>query len=296
MGKIIELNNVNLNKIQETFIEYLDVNELTIKSYKDGISHFIEYLDRNDIKKPTRLDFKAFREELKQNMKVNTVNSYLTANRCFFKYLETNGIYPNITKDVKNLKSSNVPTRQTLSKEKCKEIYQSLTDKREKLVFSLAITTGLRANEIALAKIDNIKIYNDEVVLFVKCKKRDDENEYVKLSQQVLDDINNYIEQRTNGYIFISTSNNNNGGGVTSTTIRNIVKSILRRFGYDEDGFSCHSLRRSMATISYNNGADIVQIQQVLHQHSIATTRRYIQQCTRDNNKLEYEVANAIIG
>ena len=145
-------------------------------------------------------------------------------------------------------------------------------------------------------KIENIKEYNGEIVLFVKCKKRDDESEYVKLSPQVLNDINDYIGQRTNGYIFVSTSNNNNGGGVTNTTIRRTIKSILKRFGIEEDGFSCHSLRRSMATISYNGGADIVQIQQVLHQHSLNTTRRYIQQCTRDNNKLEYKVADAILG
>lgn len=296
MKELKELNYIDLKLQKESFIDFLDVNDLTVKSYKDGISHFIEYLERNNIKKPTRLDFKSFRDELKQTMKVNTVNSYLTANRCFFRYLEANGIYENITKDVKSLKTSEIPTRQTLSKDKCKEIYSSLTDKREKCLFSLSISTGLRANEIALAKIDNIKEYNGEIVLFVKCKKRDDESEYVKLSQQVLNDINEYIEHRTNGYIFVSTSNNNNGGGVTSTTIRRIIKGILKRFGIDEDGFSCHSLRRSMATISYNNGADIVSIQQVLHQHSIATTRRYIQQCTRDNNKLEYEVANAIIG
>lgn len=295
MKELKELNYIDLKLQKESFIDFLDVNDLTVKSYKDGISHFIEYLDKKNIKKPTRLDFKSFRDELKQTMKVNTVNSYLTANRCFFRYLEAHGIYENITKDVKSLKTSEIPIRQTLSKDKCKEIYSSLTDKKEKCLFSLAITTGLRANEIALAKIDNIKEYNGEIVLFVKCKKRDDESEYVKLSQQVLNDINEYIEHRTNGYIFVSTSNNNNGGGVTSTTIRRIIKGILKRFGIDEDGFSCHSLRRSMATISYNSGADIVSIQQVLHQHSIATTRRYIQQCTRDNNKLEYEVANTIL-
>ena len=51
-----------------------------------------------------------------------------------------------------------------------------------------------------------------------------------------------------------------------------------------------------MATISYNSGANIVDIQQVLHQKSIATTRRYINNVTRNNNKLEYKVSNLILG
>ena len=295
MNNMVEFKNIDLNNVQERFIDYLDVNELTVKNYKEGIKHFIDYLEENNIKQPTRIDFRNFRDSLKDKMQTNTINSYLTANRGFFRYLEANGIYPNITNDVKSIRTSNIPKKQVLSQEECKNIYNSLTDKREKLMFSLAITTGLRANEIALAKIENIKLYNDEIVLFVKCKKRDDETEYVKLSDQVLKDIEEYIEQRTDGYIFISTSNHNNGGGVTSKTIRLIVKSILKRFGYDEDYFSCHSLRRSFATISYNNGADVKSIQQVLHHRSLATTNRYINQCTRDNNKLEYKVADAIL-
>lgn len=294
MNEVMELKKIDLKNIQESFMSYLDVNELTCRSYSDGIRTFINYLETNNIKSPTRLDFKAFRDTLKQTASINTVNTYLTANRAFFKYLAENNIYPNITKDVKNLKISTIPVSPTLSLEKCKELSKILTDKREKLIFDLAITTGLRANEIALAKIENIKEYNGEIVLFVKCKKRDDEREYVKLSPRVLEDIVDYIEQRTSGYIFISTSNHNRGQGVTNATIRRTIKGILKKIGIEEDWFSCHSLRRSMATISYNNGADIVSIQQVLHQKSIATTRRYIQQSVRDNNKLEYKVTNVI--
>ena len=296
MKNEIQLSTINFGAATEDFITYLDVNNETLRCYKEGIKKFLEYLKNIEVKYPTRNDVRNFREYLAKESSIYTVNSYLTALRRFFDYLEDNNLYENITKSVKSLKTSSVPVRQTLSEEECKNIYKSLTDKREKLIFSLAITTGLRANEIALAKIENIKLYNGEVVLFVKCKKRDDESEYVKLSNEVINDLNDYIENRTSGYIFVSTSNNNNGGGITDTSIRSIVKSIFRRFGYDEKGFSCHSLRRSMATISYNAGADIVAIQQVLHQKSINTTKRYIQQTTRNNNKLEYEISNRLFG
>lgn len=292
----LEIQNLNLMKERENFIKYLDVSELTLNTYKNGISSFLEYLNSNDIKKPTRDDFRDFREYLKGNRSINTINGYMTAIRCFFKYLEANGIYNNITKEVKSLKYSTTPTTQVLSEKQCQEIYKNLTDKREKCLWSLAITTGLRANEIALAKIENIKIYNGETVLFVKCKKRDDESEYVKLSTQVLKDIKDYIGDRSQGNIFISNSNHNKGNGVTNKTIRLIVKNILKRNGIEQDWVSVHTLRRTMATISYNNGQDIVAIQQVLHQHSIATTRRYLNQTTRDNNKLEYSVSNILLG
>ena len=286
--------NLDFNALKEDFISYIDVSDLTLKSYGDGLKSFVGYINNKGIKNPTREDVREYRNELYETKSSNTVNSYLCSLRVFFNYLESKGLYPNITKDIKNIKTSKIPKKQVLSLEQCKEIYNSLTDKREKLIFSLAISTGLRATEIANAKIDNIKILNGETVLYVKCKKRDDESEYVKISNQVLKDIIEYIDNRTNGYIFISTSHNSYGQGLTTTSIRNIVKNIFRRFGFDEDGFSCHSIRRSSATIMYDNGQSIYDIQQVLHHRSIQTTQRYINQATRDNNKSEQLVSDLI--
>lgn len=296
MKNEIKLNTINFSEATEDFITYLDVNEETLRCYKEGIKKFLGYLKNIDVNYPTRNEIRSFREYLAKEHSIYTVNGYLTALRRFFAYLEDNRLYENITKSVKSLKTSNVPVRQTLSEEECKRIYKSLIDPREKCIISLALSTGLRANEIALAKIENIKMYNGEVVLFVKCKKRDDESEYVKLSEEVLNDIYNYIGHRTSGYIFVSTSRNNTGGGMTNTSIRSIVKDIFRRFGYDEKGFSCHSLRKSMATISYLNGSDIHEIKQVLHHHSIVTTQRYINSITRNQNQTELKTSKILFG
>lgn len=287
-------NNLNFKDMYDDFISYIDVSDLTIKSYGDGIKNFFNYMNSKHITTPTRDDIKEYRDELALTKSVNTVNSYLCSLRVFFNYLESRNLYPNITKDVKNIKTSKIPKKQVLSIDECKTIYSSLTNNREKLIFSLAITTGLRASEIANAKLDNIKKLNGEYVLYVKCKKRDDESEYVKLSNQVLKDILDYTDGRMEGYIFTSNSHNSYGEGLSVTSIRNIVKSIFRRFGYDENGFSCHSIRRSTATIMYDNGQSIYDIQQVLHHRSIQTTQRYINQAVRDNNKSEYIVSKLL--
>lgn len=293
-----ELKAIELNLLERRndFIEYLDVNDLTLNAYKIGITSFLNYLKENNIKYPTRTDFRGFREELKKSMSINTVNSYMTSVRRFYRYLEINNICEDITKDVKSLKYSNTPTTQVLSEDLCKEIYSSLTDLREKCLFGLALTTGLRANELANAKLENIREYNGEIVLFVKCKKRDDESEYVKISNQVLEDIKKYVEHRKNGNIFVSTSNNNNGNGVTNKTIRLIIKNILKRFDIDQEWVSCHTMRRTCATLLYENGQSVYDIQQVLHQKSSQTTTRYINQVTRNKNKSEYIISDAILG
>ena len=289
-----ELTIGKLNEYNEDFISYLDVDDLTLRAYRCGINQFMQYLEDNHIKQPTRNSIIAFRDYLRENYSSCTVNSYMTSIKALFKYLELNNKYENITRDIKGAKYSTTPKKQVLSLEQTKTIYNNLIDLREKALFSLLITTGLRGIEVARARIEDIKIYNGEVVLWVQCKKHDSKDEYVKLSNQVLEDIKNYIGNRTSGYIFVSTSNNSKGNGVSTTTLRKTIKSIFKRFGLDDESFSLHSTRRTSATIMYQNGVDIHSIQQVLHHVSSNTTTRYINSVTRNDNKSEYIVSNAI--
>lgn len=283
-----------LEECTESFIKYLDVDDKTLKAYKVGIKALFNYIKENDIKEPNRDDIIAFRDMLRDNYCSNTVNTYMIAIRSLFKYLSIHKLYPNITTDIKGAKYSNTPKKQVLSLEQIKEIYNNLTDLREKCLFSLLITTGLRGIEVERAKLEDIKIYNGEVVLWVQCKKHDEKDEYVKLSQQVLKDIYNYVGNRTSGYIFLSNSNKNKGNGVTTCTLRRMIKDIFKRFGLDSDTFSLHSTRRSTATIMYEQGVDVYSIQQILHHKSQNTTIRYINAITRNNNKGEYVISNAI--
>lgn len=291
-----ELTLHQLQQYEESFIDYLDVDDLTLKAYRVGINALMQYLKENAIKTPTRDDIIAFRDMLRSSYSSNTVNTYMIAVRALFKYLEIHNLYQNICVDIKGAKYDNTPKKEVLTIEQAQNIYKSLTDLREKCLFGLLITTGLRGIEVSKAMIEDIKVHNGEVVLWVQCKKHDSKDEYVKLSDQVLKDIYAYVGDRKEGYIFTSTSHNNNGGGVTTKTLRLIIKGIFKRFGLDRDTFSLHSTRRSSATIMYEQGADIYSIQQVLHHKSNVTTTRYINALTRNNNKNEYMVSDTILG
>lgn len=287
---------VEMEQCKESFIDYLDVDDLTLKTYKTGIESFIKFLKENNIKNPTRDDVIAYRNMLRATYSNNTINTYMIAVRALFKYLDIHKIYENVCVDIKGAKYSSTPKKQVLTLEQAQRIYNSLTDKKEKALFSLLITTGCRGIEVARAKIEDIQVHNNEVVLWIQCKKHEEKDEYVKLSSKVLNDLLDYIGDRKSGYIFVSTSNNNNGGGLTTTSLRTTIKNIFKRFGLDQDTFSLHSTRRSCATFMYENGADIHSIQQVLHHVSENTTVRYINAVTRDKNKNEYLVSDAIFG
>ena len=291
-----ELTIGKLNEYNEDFISYLDVDDLTLRAYRCGINQFMQYLEDNHIKQPTRNSIIAFRDYLRENYSSCTVNSYMTSIKALFKYLELNNKYENITRDIKGAKYSTTPKKQVLSLEQTKTIYNSLIDLREKALFGLMCSTGVRVCEVAKANIEDIKIHNGEVVLFLLRKKHSEKDEYVKLSNQTLNDIKNYIGERTSGSIFISTSNNSMNKPMSTTSLRKEIKRIFKRFGLEEDTLSCHSLRRTFACISYENGSSIYDIKQVLSHQNIQTTTRYLQQVDRDNNKTELNVANMIFG
>lgn len=205
-------------------------------------------------------------------------------------------MYFDITKNVKGAKVSSLPKKNVLVLQQVKDIYNNLSDLREKALWSLLFTTGLRGTEVSNAKIEDIKEYNGEICLFVKCKGHQEYDEYVKLADNVLNDLKNYIGDRQTGYIFVSGSNNNKNGGVTIKTIRQWLKKIFIRFGITDETISLHSSRRTFACISYKLGKSIYDIQSVLHHKSIQTTTRYLQQVDRNDNNTEKLVASTICG
>ena len=135
-----------------------------------------------------------------------------------------------------------------------KEIYNSLTDKREKCMFGLMVVTGLRANEVALAKLDNIKLYNGEVVLFVKCKKLvvdiakieingiRAEKERLELitTMDMVMTIENLLVAKGFTDAVVSTSSGNisvivESAGLTSAEVAQIVDVVKNNSGYSMD-------------------------------------------------------------
>ena len=73
----IERKENNLVKImemeqyKESFIDYLDVDNLTLKTYKTGIESFINFLNSINVKNPTRDDVIAYRNMLRETYSNN---------------------------------------------------------------------------------------------------------------------------------------------------------------------------------------------------------------------------------
>lgn len=297
MNEIIKetTNHINLKEYAYKFLDYIDVSENTIMTYKVGLKNFFGYLQESRIMMPSREDIIAYREYLMANLKPTTANSYMIAVRNLFNYLEYEGITKNITKNIKGINVGNEHKRESLTKEQCLDILKNVYDIREKVLFLLATTCGIRANELVNIRLEDFQQKQGKICLYLLGKARDYKQDYVIVSDDVFELIKKYIkEYQITDYLFTSTSNNNTGGKLTTKTIRLIMKNMFRRIGLDSEKYSCHSCRHTFATLSIQNGEDIREVSQALRHKQLNTTMIYLHDLERINNNCTNVVSNVL--
>lgn len=294
----IQLFNENkgeLKKYVVDFLNYIDVADNSVTTYKVGLKNFIEYLRDKGIKNPTRNDIIEYREHLMETLKPTTANSYMIAVRNLYSYLEYQGITKNITKNIKGVNVGNEHKREALTQEQCRLVLSNAKDIREKVMFLLATTCGIRANELVNIRLEDFKVKQDKVCLYLLGKARDYKQDFVIVNNDVFELIKEYINlYHITDYLFTSTSNNNTGGKVTTKTIRLIIKNMFKRVGIVGDEYSLHSCRHSFATLSIENGNDVREVSQALRHKSIQTTMIYLHDLERINNKCSNTVSNML--
>ena len=276
----------------DNFFRYLDVSKGTSKTYKNAIKKFIGFIGIET--RPTREDILKYKEYLINNYKPNTVNIRLAAIKQFFKWLEYERIYPDITKNIKKIEvgeiDKNYPTL-----EEIKEIIKTIKNEYDKALFALLVTTGLRLHEVMNSNIEDIQELHGQKVLFVLGKGRNGKEEYVKISDTLYKLLKSVIKERKSGAIFLSTSNRNKGNRVTTRALYDRIKRIYKSAGIDEHKFTCHALRGSFSVIAMENGASIYEISKVLRHKNIHTTEVYLRSLDRAKNKTEYIVSDIIL-
>jgi len=294
--EIDKRNELQIKDYVKSFLDYIDVKDKTIETYKIALKQFCSYLKDHNIKTPTREDIIEYRENLKESLKPNTVNSYLIAIRNLYNYLEYEGITKNVTKNIKGMSVGEEHKRNSLTEEQCKNVLDNALNNREKIIFLLGVICGLRAKEIVNIQISDFKEKDGKICLYVLGKARDYKQDFVVVPNDLFELIKEYVnEYNINNYLFISSSNHNHNGKLTTKTIRLIVKDMFRRVGIEGDEYSFHSCRHSFATLSIKNGIDIREVSQALRHRSLQTTTIYLHDLEKLNNHCSNSISNILL-
>ena len=301
MNSIMNINtNVIANKEQyiEKFLEYIDVSNNTIKEYAAGLKRFFNYCYEKGVVDVDRQDIINFREYLKESSKeASTINLYLASVKNFFKWLEYEGVYKDITRNVKSLPVEKGHKREAVTIDQLKNMLSLCKDKRERLILLITISTGLRCNELRNIRIEDFVERNGTICLYVLGKGRSGlKTDYVVIPNELYKEILDYVaDNKITDYLFVSNSNNNKGNLISTRAIRNIVNKIYEKAGLDKDLYVFHSLRHGFCNISLLNDIDIVEVSKAMRHKSIQTTMTYVRDIEAKDNKCFATVSSLVL-
>lgn len=273
----IKGKEINYQDLIGRFINYIDVSENTMITYKRSLKQFFRYLKNNNIINPTRDNILEFKEYLKENNKPNTVNLYLASVKNFFKWLEYEDITKDITKNIKSVKMSKNHIKRGLTKEEIKKVLDNCRNTREELLIKLMITCALRTNEVVNIRLDDFYIESGVVLLKVLGKGRNGiKQDIVKIDNRIYDLIKKYCQEyNIKDYLFTSTSNHNTNGKLNTITIRRIITELFKRSEIDMSRLTTHSTRHTSVELALESGMSIQEVCEMARHSNISTTMIY---------------------
>jgi integrase/recombinase XerC len=272
----------------QSFLRYLQFEKryspLTVKAYHDDLEQFRNFWESGEEKfTPSSNDYKLIRSWLVSllNNKVNSrsVNRKISTLKSFYRYLITQGaIKSNPLKKVirpkikKKLPIFISPEHLDILLDKI-DFGNSFQGIRNRLIIELLFCTGIRRSE--LITLEKNSVHVKELIIKVlgkRSKERiipilpelaSDIEEYVKIKNQLLPEINN-------NRLFLTEK----GEPIYGTLVYRVVRSYLATVTTINKK-SPHILRHSFATAMLNNGADLNAIREILGHSSLAATQVY---------------------
>lgn len=291
-------------ELLKSFVDYVDVNNITMKSYTNQIKAFIEWLNMNDIKNPVRQDIKAYKNYLNnQDYSTGTKNQYFRAVKQLFKWLSSEGLYNNISDNIKGFKINDTNKKEAFNEYDIKKILSDIdlnskNGYRDKSIILLMVTGGLRISEVANINIQDIEIIKGQMVCYIKGKNHTEKDTFIKIIPEVAECINKYLKTRSNikpnQPLFTSNSNRVKDIRLNSDTISRICKRAFKKSGYISNKLTAHSLRHTSNTLLFKSGADLYKVQRHARHKDPKTTEIYLHINDREFDTSEQDIYNQI--
>jgi integrase/recombinase XerD len=288
------------------FLSSLDLKDSSKSTYQRELRPFSEWIIRCKVMQPERSDILQYKNYLeKQGLSPLTISSYIVVVRRFFEWMESEKIYPNVARSIKGMKRNRGFRKDPLTLDQIVKLLlsierETIKGKRDFAIINLLIRTGLRTIEVIRSNIGDIRQESGASVLWVQGKGRDLKDEFVLLTEETLQPIQDYLNSRKKRKIreseplFASISDRNHGHRLTTRSISRIVKEHLKIIGIDNMRLSAHSLRHTAITLALQGGASIQEAQALGRHASINTTMIYAHNISRVSNAPEHKISEIL--
>ncbi len=260
-------------------LENKNFSALTLKSYRADLGEFLSFCAKHhiqDVSQFTSANIRSFLAALQtqHNPARNTMLRKIASLRSFAAYLLEQGeLLRNPFKLLPAPKRQKIlPKFLTVSETEqlLNTATHTKTAPRDRALFELMYSSGLRRSEVTGLKIADVDFFNGIVKVFGKGAKE----RLVPVTDEALAALKDYLATRQNPQAQEALFLNKNGKPLTGDGLAHIVKKtalqaqLVRRV-------TPHSLRHSFATHLLNNGCDLRSLQEMLGHKSLAATQVY---------------------
>jgi integrase/recombinase XerD len=279
------LPEININNFFDflRFERHLSAN--TIVSYKRDILIFENYIHEKNIKDILDISHEEillFLEDLFKTYGESSISRILSSLRTFYKFLlKENVVLKNPFSEINNPKKPQ-NLIEILDETEVKNFLEKLPqstklEMRDKAMFELLYSSGLRVSELVGLKLNNID-YEENLV---RCIGKGNKERIVPVGETAIHYLKTYINaarfnlqnsksNKSTDFCFL----NKNGAKLTRQGFWKILKKYEKEFNINKRIYP-HLFRHSYATHMLERGADLRVVQELLGHSSISTTEIY---------------------
>lgn len=253
------------------------LKESSLKAYMNILTPFFTMVGKNykEITSQDIIDYLAIRK-IKPNAigKTNSQNYISNINRVLFIFFEwayrKHHIEIDIMRDVDRIRAKQ-KRKERITREEIESCREVVRNDREKALFELMMSTGLRVGEISNLRIEDIDLIARKI--HIPEGKTESAERDVFLKYSARNALRRYIGDRTSGYVF-RPMRGNSDGPLGTGSLEKIAKDIGERA-------KCHCIttvhvyRKTFASEEYLRTGDIKYVSILLGHSSTAVTEKF---------------------
>jgi integrase/recombinase XerD len=287
----------NNNKLHSSVGEFLDycrtikgLSEESLVGYYSDLKMFYDFMKQLKkknitdklIKSIELQDLHKFMTYLEKdcNNSATTRGRKVSSLKSYFEYLQ------NVTKLITSNPSYSLLKPKTekkkpvaMSFQECEQLLNAL-DKgsinyyRDKAILMIFLQCGLRLSELINIKLSDVQ----NIRMTVKGKGQKERDAF--LSQSCTKAIEDYLQVRDDNkaskedkeYLFLSQKHQK----ISKSAVQTMVKNYLEKAGLDTEKYHVHTTRHTFATMTYEQGCDVVKLSTLLGHSNLNTSKIYL--------------------
>ena len=254
-------------KMLNDFQNYLvsqEKSKATTEKYLRDAKAFMDFAGNGEITKETVI---AYKEHLRENYAVRSVNSMLASINNLFAFLNWFDLR---VKSLKLQQQVFCSEEKELTRAEYKRLCQVARQKKNErlnLIIQTICATGIRVSELQYITVEAVKC--GEAIVNCKAKTRS-----VFIVKELKQKLLRYAAEQgiKSGMIFVTRT----GKPIDRTNIWREMKALCKDANVNSQKVFPHNLRHLFARVFYNIEKDIAKLADILGHSSINTTRIYI--------------------